>query len=249
VRLLEVRRDSGYSGFPVADRPLPADAAQADLRCVARCADPGTCHPSPMTRTVAIATLTVALAACATTQIDAQWSNPDYAGRSLRGAAVLVVCEAQEPTLQRICEDQVAGQIAALGGVPTRGSQAAAGTPVTGTDPYLAAARKIGARAIVRTTLGASAVVAAPAGPTVGIGIGGGGGYRGGVGGFGGISFPVGGTRVSNAYASETALIDPANGALMWSARASSSASQDATGQIAELAKSAADALRQSGFF
>jgi hypothetical protein len=44
-------------------------------------------------------------------------------------------------------------------------------------------------------------------------------------------------------------MIDPASGALMWSARASSSASQDATGQIAELAKAAADALRQSGYF
>jgi hypothetical protein len=202
-----------------------------------------------MTRTLALAALTLALAACATTQIDAQWSNPDYAGRSLRGAPVLVVCEAQEPTLQRICEDQVAGQVAALGGVPTRGTTVAGGPPAAGTDPYLAAARKIGARAIVRTTLAPSAVVAAPAGPTVGIGIGGGGGYRGGVGGFGGISFPVGGTRVNNAYASETAVIDPATGVLMWSARASSSATLDATGQIAELAKAAADALRQAGFF
>jgi hypothetical protein len=35
----------------------------------------------------------------------------------------------------------------------------------------------------------------------------------------------------------------------MWSARASSSATLDATGQIAELAKAAADALRQAGFF
>jgi hypothetical protein len=208
-----------------------------------------TCGPNLMTRTVAIATLTIALAGCATTQIDAQWSNPEYAGRSLRGAPVLVVCEAQEPTLQRICEDQVAGQIAARGGVPTRGSQATAAAPVAGTDPYLAVARKIGARAIVRTTLDTSAIVAAPSGPTIGIGVGGGGGYRGGVGGFGGISFPVGGTRVSSAYTTETALIDPASGALMWSARASSSASQDATGQIAELAKSAADALSQSGFF
>lgn len=202
-----------------------------------------------MTRTVAVATLTLALAGCATTQIDAQWSNPEYAGRSLRGAPVLVVCEAQEPTLQRICEDQVAGQIAALGGVPTRGTQVAAGTPPAGTDPYLAAARRVGARAIVRTNLGTSAIVAAPAGPTIGIGVGGGGGYRGGIGGFGGISFPVGGTRVSNAYTTETAVIDPATGALMWSARASTSSSQDATGQIAELAKAAAEALRQSGLF
>ena len=91
--------------------------------------------------------------------------------------------------------------------------------------------------------------MASQAGPTVGIGVGGGGGYRGGVGGFGGISFPVGGTRVSNAYTSETAVIDPANGAIMWSARASSSTAQDATGQIAELAQTAVGALRQSGFY
>jgi hypothetical protein len=200
-------------------------------------------------RIIAAAASTAALAACASTQIDAQWSNPDYAGRSLRGAPVLVVCEAQELTLQRICEDQVAGQIATLGGVPTRGSQAAPGTPAVGSDPYVAAVRGIGARAIVRTTLNTSAIVAAPSGPTVGIGIGGGGGYRGSVGGFGGISFPVGGTRVGSAYTTETAVIDPASGALMWSARASSSAGQDASAQIAELAKAAADALRQSGHF
>lgn len=195
----------------------------------------------------------ICLAGCATTQLDAQWTNPDYGGRSLRGAPVLVACEAQEPTLQRICEDQVAGQIAALGGTPTRATQLAGSNaaPVDGTDPYLAAARRVGARVILRTTLATGVVVAAPAGPTIGIGVGGGsGGYRGGgVGGFGGISFPVGGTRVSNAYTSETALIDAASGALMWSARATSSATQDATSQIAELAKVAAAAIRQAGFY
>jgi len=188
------------------------------------------------------------LAGCASTQIDAQWTNPDYSGRSLRGAPVLVACEAQEPTLQRICEDQVAAQIAALGGIPTRATQLVGAdvAPTAGTDPYLAAARRIGARAIVRTTLTTGAIVAAPSGPTIGIGIGGGSGS---VGGFGGFSFPVGGTRVSNAYASETAMIDPANGAIMWSARASSSAGQDTTAQIAELARTAAVAIKQAGFF
>lgn len=188
------------------------------------------------------------LAGCASTQIDAQWTNPDYRGRSLRGAPVLVACEAQEPTLQRICEDQVANQVAAMGGVPTRASQMAAPSApaAAAADPYLAAARSIGARAIVRTTLTTGAIVAAPAGPTIGIGIGGGGGS---VGGFGGLSFPVGGTRVNSAYATETAIIDPANGAIMWSARGSSSASQDTTSQIAELAQTAAGAMKQAGFF
>lgn len=197
-------------------------------------------------RSIHAATALAILAGCATTQIDAQWTNPEYAGRTLRGASVLVACEAQEPTLQRICEDQVAGQMASLGAAPTRSTQVGGGAPAGGTDPYVAAARRIGARAIVRTTLNTGAVVAAPAGPTIGIGIGGGGGR---IGGMGGISFPVGGSRVSSAYTSETAVIDPANGAIMWSARASSSTAQDPTGQIAELAKTAAGALRQSGLF
>lgn len=207
-----------------------------------------------MIRPAIAAITTLALTACATTQLDAAWTNPAYSGRSLRAAPVLVACEAQEPTLQRICEDQVAAQIAALGGKPTLNSQLTTGpAPAAGgTDPYLASARRIGAAAIVRTTLGSGAVVAAPAGPTIGIGVGGGsGGYRGGgwSGGFGGISFPVGGTAVSNAYTSETVLIDPASGAIMWSARASSPASQDVTTQIVELAKTATGAMKQAGFF
>ena len=103
------------------------------------------------------------------------------------------------------------------------------------------------ARAIVRTTLTPTAAVAAPSGPTIGIGVGGGG--HGGGFGVGGISFPVGGTRVSNTYASETAMIDPANGAIMWSARASSAATQDVTAQVAEFAKTAAGGIKQAGFF
>lgn len=189
----------------------------------------------------------VALAACASTQLDGQWSNPDYAGRNLRGTEVLVACEATETTLQRICEDQVAAQLAGAGATPTRASQLRESSlgPAAGTDPYQTAARRIGARAIVRTTLAAGMPVAAPA-PTIGIGVGGGGGR---VGGFGGISVPVGGARVSSAYAAETALIDPANGAIMWSGRATSSSSQDVPGQIAELARTTVGAVRKAGFF
>ena len=44
-------------------------------------------------------------------------------------------------------------------------------------------------------------------------------------------------------------MIDPANGALMWSSRATSSTSLDATGQIAELATVAAAAIKQAGFY
>jgi hypothetical protein len=54
---------------------------------------------------------------------------------------------------------------------------------------------------------------------------------------------------VSTAYTSETTLIDPANGVIIWSARATSSTAQDSGGQIAELAKTTGAALKQSALF
>ena len=192
----------------------------------------------------------ILLSACATTRMDAQWMNPDYQGKNVRGASVLVACEAPDLTVQRICEDQLAAAVTARGAKATLNSQlSAAATPQAGTDPYLAAAKRVGASAIVRMTLNSSVPVAVDSGPSIGIGVGGSsGGYRGG-GSFGGvgIGFPIGGARVSQAFGAETALIDPANGATMWSGRASSSTAQDVTGQITELAQTTIGALQGTG--
>lgn len=191
-------------------------------------------------------TATVLLSACASTRMDAQWTNPEYQGRNVRGASVLVACEAQDLTLQRICEDQLAAAVSARGAKPTLNSQLApaSGAPPAGNDPYVAAAKRLGARAIVRMTLSSGMPVAVDSGPSVGIGAGGGGGR---VGGGIGFSIPLGGARVSQAYGAETALIDPSNGATMWSGRASSSTSQNATGQITELAQTTVEALQSTG--
>jgi hypothetical protein len=181
--------------------------------------------------------------------MDAQWSNPEYKGRSVKGASILVACEAQDLTLQRICEDQLAAAVSAQGAKATLNSQLspATGAP-TGNDPYVAAAKRVGAQAIVRMTLGAGQPVAVD-GPRIGIGVGGGSGGYGGGGAAGGIGigFPIGGSRVTQAFGAETALIDPSNGATMWSGRASSSTSQDVTGQITELAQVTAEALKGAG--
>ncbi|MEP6609733.1 MAG: hypothetical protein ABJA83_13800, partial [Burkholderiaceae bacterium] len=67
--------------------------------------------------------LTLLLTACATTRMDAQWTNPDYQGRGARGGSVLVACEAPELTLQRICEDQLAAAVSARGAKATLNSQ------------------------------------------------------------------------------------------------------------------------------
>ena len=190
--------------------------------------------------------LALGVTACATTSMDAQWTNPDYQGRNVRGSSVLVACEAQDLTLQRICEDQLAAAVNARGAKATLNSQLPAAAPgaSAGNDPYLAAAKRVGARAIVRMTLNSGQPVAVDSGPSIGIGIGGGSGR---VGGGAGISFPFGGARVSQAYASETALIDPANGATMWSGRASSTTAQNPTAQITELTQATVQALQSTG--
>ena len=147
----------------------------------------------------------------------------------------LVACEAQDLTLQRICEDQLAAAVSARGAKPTLNSQLSPAVPPTaGTDPYLAAAKRVGARAIVRMTVSAGQFVAVDSGPSVGIGGGGGSGRSfGGV----GISFPIGGSRASQAYGAETALIDPANATRVWSGGQAARLRKNATGQIAELAQ------------
>ena len=192
----------------------------------------------------------VLLAGCATTQMDAQWSNPEYSGRSLRGESVLVACEASELTLQRICEDQVAAQVSARGANPTKNStlNATAGPPAGATDPYSVAAKRIGARAIVRTTLAAGPPVVSDSGPVIGFGMGGGsfggGSYRSG---GAGITLPVGGAKTTQALSAETVLINPANGVTMWSGRASSPNNLDAGGQVTELARVIVEAVQKSG--
>ena len=205
-------------------------------------------HPLPLQRFRAVlaALLSLAVTACATTNMDAQWTNPDYQGRNVRGSSVLVACEAQDLTLQRICEDQLAAAVTARGAKATLNSQLPGAAPnaSAGNDPYLAAAKRVGARAIVRMTLNSGQPVAVDSGPSIGIGIGGGSGR---FGGGGGISFPFGGARVSQAYVSETALIDPSNGATMWSGRASSTTAQNATAQISELTQATVQALQGTG--
>ncbi len=200
--------------------------------------------PFPAAAAVSLAAA-VLLSACASTRMDAQWTNPEYQGRNVKGASVLVACEAQDLTLQRICEDQLAAAVSARGAKPTLNSQLSpAAAPAPGTDPYLAAAKRVGARAIVRMTVRSGQLVAVDSGPSVGIGGGGGSGRSfGGV----GISFPIGGSRATQAYGAETALIDSANGATIWSGRASSSTAQNAAGQIAELAQTTVEALQGTG--
>jgi hypothetical protein len=182
------------------------------------------------------------LAACATTKMEAQWSNPEFKGASLRGQPILVACQARDLTVQAVCEDQIAGQLATRGAKPVQFAVASPGTAPTN-EAIEAAARKANAKVTFRSTLSTSVPTVSP-GPTIGIGVGGG-GYRGGA--AGGISLPIGGATVSEAYAADSAVIDVATGKLMWSGRATSPAGGDVTGQLTDLTRVMFEALGASG--
>jgi hypothetical protein len=166
------------------------------------------------TEFLAVATLgfagTLLLAGCATKTLDAQWSDPQLtSGNPLRGARVLVVCEAQDLVLRRICQDQVGAQVTAAGAMPVAapdGAADASGNPAR----YLAAATAASAKAVLVTTVAPDSSVA-KSGFTVGFGLGGfgGGGFGGGV----GVSAPVGDTKVATGYAANGSITDVAPGA------------------------------------
>jgi len=194
------------------------------------------------------------LAGCATTQVNVQWTEPEFKGRSLRGEKVLVVCDAPDVATQRVCQEQVAARIAAAGATPVISQNAGltAGPPPTN-DATLVAARGAGAKAIFGVTVGADVTVVNP-GPSVGIGIGGfggSGGYRGGTvsGGSVGIGFPIGGGQATTGYAANMVLTDAATVKLMWSSKVTTPASSNVTAQMGELARVGVEAARGAGFF
>ncbi len=187
-----------------------------------------------------------ALAACATNPLDAQWSDPQLAaGNPLRGARALVVCEAQDLAVRRVCQDQVGVQLQAAGAVPVSAPDVASGT-MAGPPQYLEAAKAANAKALLVTAISPDSS-AAKSGLSIGFGLGGGLGG----GGFGGIgvSAPIGETKVSTGYAANGSVTDTASGRLVWTARASQAPSGDINAQIAALAKTVVAGATKAGLF
>ena len=203
--------------------------------------------------TVAIAALTCALiaAGCASQNVDAQWADPQFNGRSLVGAKVYVVCQAYDLAVRQVCADQMASELVARGATPVLANDAADSGTATRptTESYLPAAREAGASAILRTTVNADLTAAQP-GPSVGIGIGGfsGGWGRGGSVGIG-VGVPIGSGSTATGYSANGALTDVGSGRLMWTARASTEPSTDVNQQMATLAKRVLQAAQKAGLF
>ena len=176
----------------------------------------------------------------------AEWTDPQFQGRSLKGAKVLVACDAPEVTVQRTCEDQVASRLSGAGVTPLRATEAGLAAGAVKPDEALDAARKAGAAAVFTSKVAPDATVASPR-SSFGIGIGGFGGYHGGGGAAVGVSVPVGEAKVNTAFGASMSLIDAASGKLMWSSRATTSASSDVAAQIGKLTDQGIRSAQKAG--
>ena len=187
------------------------------------------------------------IAGCAVPKIPAQWTDPAFSNHPLRGAKVLVVCEAEETAVRRICQDEVVARISATGAEPlTPSEKLASGRD----DGAMAAAREMGAKAVFAAKVTREASVIGSS-ARIGIGVGTSSGRDNGivVGGAVGTSAPIGSTRIDTAYGANMVLTDVATGRLMWTIKVTTPASQDVGGQIRELAKVGVEEAQKAGMF
>lgn len=193
-----------------------------------------------------LATALVALAGCATTQLDAEWRDPQLSAGSLRGARVLVACDAAEAVIVQLCRDQIASAVTAQGATPVFVPTNFPISPTRAVDPQLLlAARDAGAKAMLVVTV---AVASANVSQGMSIGIGGFGFGSSGGGGIG-VSAPVGGGNVTQGYAANGRLTDVASERLLWTAKATSPPSSDVNAQMSELSKTLFAAATKAGAF
>jgi len=199
---------------------------------------------SQMIRLTAAAGAALLAAGCAGPQAEGQWADPGYAGRTLRDARVLVTCRAPDSTLARLCEERLVEALREAGAQALRAPEPV--DPAGGPEAVVRAARAAGADAAVSTSVTVAGVTPIGVGPTLGIGFGRG---IGNVGIGGGVSFPLGGVRPATSYASSSAVLDPSSGREVWSVRTASPARDDASVQVAALARGTVAAMRRAGMF
>ena len=187
------------------------------------------------------------LGGCASTAIDAQWADAKLPPNLLRGARVMVVCEAQDVAIQRLCQDQVVAGLAQRGARPVALPETI-NVPLAqaAIDPQvLQAARDAGAKAVFSVVVGVAAQAVSP-GLSISLG---GFGFGSNVGGGIGVSAPIGGGKVNSGYSANGRVTGVADGRLLWTARATAPPSSNVTAQLSELAATVLAAADKAGMF
>jgi hypothetical protein len=208
----------------------------------------------PLCATVcAVALCTVTVAGCSSNPVQAEWKDPAFAGHSLRGAKVLVVCDAADLPIKRVCEEQMSAQVQTAGAIPVTAPEITSGGNADAhNEKIAAAARNASAKAILLATVAPDTTVVNP-GPSVGIGVGGFGGFggwrSGGIGTGVGVSVPVGAARTTTGYAANMVLKDTDSGRVIWTSKVSAPASQDINMQMNTIAKAGVEAAQKAAVF
>jgi hypothetical protein len=204
------------SAWPVATLRRARTASQAPLTAVLLCA--------------------VLLGCASTPAVDSQWTSPELAqvasAHPLRGARVLVACEAAESMVVQWCQERLTAELGALGATAVVFPSTPGGT-ARDDGRYLQPARDAGASAIWVATV-APELRDDRAGPGITIGLGGfSGGRRGGVG--VGVAVPVPTSPPAPVYAANVRLLETAGGRMLWTARTAAGDDGDAQDQIGEV--------------
>jgi hypothetical protein len=187
------------------------------------------------------------LAGCASTSLDAQWTDAALPPNLLRGARVMVVCEAQDAAIQRLCQDQVSAGLASRGAVPVALPEniAAPMAPAVIDPQVLQAERNANVKAVFSVTVGVSSQTVNP-GMSLSIG---GFGFGGSGGGGIGVSAPIGGGQVNSGYSASGRVTDAAAGRLLWTARATTPPSSNVNTQLSDLTTTVVAAADKAGMF
>ena len=189
------------------------------------------------------------LAACASTpRVDAEWTDNELGTQSalLRGARVLVACQAPDVAIRNVCQDGLTKELRARGSIPVFVPDSARFVASEPFDAQLVSiARAASAKAIFVVELRPVSSEKA-------------GGFSFGIGGFGfgsssavggGISAPVGEQRVDTGFGANGRVTDVTRARLVWSTSVAAAPSQDTRGQFASLSKSVADSAERAGLF
>jgi hypothetical protein len=204
-------------------------------------------------RGVAAAMAIACLAAACASQprVDAQWTDPQLGVASglLRGARVLVACDAQDVAVRQLCQDRVAAEVVTRGATPVFVPADAALALDRGLDGQLVpVARSAGATAVLVVSVAPAVTDVAP-GFSIGIGGFGFGGHGGSAGVGVGVGGPIGGAAVTVGFGANARLTDASTGRVVWAARALATPSTDVSGQLGQLAWLVLDAAGAAGLF
>ncbi|CAN5753239.1 hypothetical protein BH11PSE13_BH11PSE13_05980 [soil metagenome] len=197
----------------------------------------------------AVALAISVLAGCASApQQEAQWIDPAIGtqSRMLQGAKVLVVCDAYDVAVRRICQDQLLREVSAKGAMPVTLPPGTVLLNDRDLDGQLVeSASALDATAIFTMTL---TPATSNAGSGVTLGIGGFSFGRGGGGGVG-LSAPIGGGGNSTGFAASGRVTDVRANRMVWTATLVASPSADLNAQFRDLSRSMLDNAQSAGLF